>query len=208
MLLINRGLVCWEESERGSACWGECCSSQREGGCDLVCNCRLSCEESSSAIGIQQPDASSCPFLWLSCCCFWTASPKKTDGFKGWKWMRAYLLLASAWTLSLQADDKSGLKVLWCMCKSPTKVLNSTVYLQWWLISKKQEFTWESLYLMAMCRFCGKWKSWDLRSSTYAEQMSYSKALVLWKQRYGKGMKCLHWSASLFSLLNTYSAEK
>lgn len=130
------------------------------------------------------------------------------DGFKGWKWMRAYLLLASAWTVSLQADGKNGLKVLSCMCKSPTKVLNSTVYLQWWLINKKQEFTWESLYLMAMCRFCGKWKSWDLRSSTYAEQMSYSKALVLWKQRYGKGMKCLHWSASLFSLLNTYSAEK
>lgn len=111
---------------------------------------------------------------------------EKWDGLKGWEWMRAYLLLAGAWIVCLQADGKSILTGALVHVQKPAKVLNSTVYLQRCLINKKQEFTWESLYLMAKRRVCGKWKSWDLRirSSTYAEQTSYSKGLVLWKWGY------------------------
>lgn len=207
LLISHWGWYVEKSQKGGSASWGECCRALR----GKVAAALFATAGPPVRREVHQPLASSSlvsphvrVFLWHLCWCLWTASPEKTEMVLKVEseWEPIYCLPVHELYVS-----KLMVKVAW-KCKSPTRVLNLTVYLQWWLINKTQEFTWESLYLMVMCRFCGKWKSWDLRSSTYAEQTSYSKALVLWKQRYGKGMKSSHWSASLLSLLNTHSAEK
>lgn len=108
-------------------------SAQREGGCDPF------------AIGgclrgeVHQPSTFAAWCLLLSeCFCDAGVVPlnnlpwENSNRLKSWKWMGAYLLPGSAWTVCLQTDGESGLQVLWCMWKSSSKFLNSTIYLQWW----------------------------------------------------------------------------